>query len=62
MTPSKLVQQFFGAALLLLLAAFAIHAAVSLLVCVWKQLVIIGIVVILIGGFVVWIRSRQRGW
>ena len=62
MTPNKLVQQFFGAALMLLLSAIAIHAAVGLLMSVWKQLVIIGIVAIIISGFVAWIRSRQRGW
>ena len=62
MTPNKLVQQFFGAAIILLLSAIAIHAAVGLLVSVWKQLAIIGIVAIVISGFVAWIRSRQRGW
>jgi hypothetical protein len=62
MTPNKLAQQFFGAALMLLLSAIAIHAAVGLLVSVWRQLAIIGIVAILISGFAAWIRSRQRGW
>jgi predicted anti-sigma-YlaC factor YlaD len=62
MTPNKLVQKFFGAALMLLLSAIAIHAAVGLLVSVWKQLVIIGIVAIIISGLVAWTRSRQRGW
>jgi predicted anti-sigma-YlaC factor YlaD len=62
MRPNKLVQQFFGAAIMLLLAAIAIHAAVGLLAAVWKQLVIIGIVAVLIGILVTWIRSRQRGW
>lgn len=62
MTPNKLVHQFFGAALMLLLSAVAIHAAVGLVMSVWKQLVIIGIVAILITGFVAWIRSRLRGW
>jgi hypothetical protein len=62
MTPNKLVQQFFGAAIMLLLAAIAIHAAVGLLAAVWKQLVIIGIVAVLIGILVTWMRSRQRGW
>jgi predicted anti-sigma-YlaC factor YlaD len=62
MTRNKLVQKFFGAALMLLLSAIAIHAAVGLLVSVWKQLVIIGIVAIIISGLVAWTRSRQRGW
>jgi predicted anti-sigma-YlaC factor YlaD len=62
MTPNKLVQKFFRAALMLLLSAIAIHAAVGLLVSVWKQLVIIGIVAIIISGLVAWTRSRQRGW
>jgi predicted anti-sigma-YlaC factor YlaD len=62
MTPNKLLQQLFGSAIMLLLAAIAIHAAVGLLTAVWKQLVIIGIVAIVISGFVAWIRSRQRGW
>jgi hypothetical protein len=62
MTPNKLVQQFFGAAIMLLLAAIAIHTAVGLLTAVWKQLVIIGVVAVVIGIFVTWIRSRYRGW
>jgi hypothetical protein len=62
MTPNKLVQRLFGAAIMLLLSAIAIHAAVGLLVSVWKELAIIGIVAILISGLVAWIRSRQRGW
>jgi hypothetical protein len=62
MTPNKLLQQFFGAAIMLLLAAVAIHAAVGLLVAVWRQLVIIGVVAVLIGILVTWLRSRQRGW
>jgi hypothetical protein len=62
MRPSKLVQQFFGAALMLLLAAIAIHTAVGLLAAVWKQLVIIAIVAVVIGALGAWIRSRQRWW
>jgi uncharacterized membrane protein YdbT with pleckstrin-like domain len=61
-TPNKLLQQFFGAAIMLLLAAIAIHEAVGLLRSVWKQLVIVGIVIVIIGSFVGWIRSRHRGW
>ena len=62
MTPNKLLQQFFGAAIMLLLAAIAIHAAVGLLTAVWRELVIIGVVAVLIGILVTWMRSRQRGW
>jgi succinate dehydrogenase hydrophobic anchor subunit len=59
---NKLAQHFFGAALMLLLSAIAIHAAVGLLMSVWKQLAIIGIIAILINGFVLWVRFRLRGW
>jgi succinate dehydrogenase hydrophobic anchor subunit len=59
---NKLAQHFFGAALMLLLSAIAIHAAVGLLMSVWKQLAIIGIIAILISGFVLWVRFRLRGW
>jgi hypothetical protein len=62
MTPNKLLQQFFGAAIMLLLAAIAIREAVGLLGSVWKQLVIVSVVIVIIGSFAAWIRSLHRGW
>ena len=59
---SGLAAQLLGAALLLLLAAWALHAAVQLVVSVWRPLAVIGGLGLTGAAVVAWWRRRSGGW
>ena len=57
-----LLDRLLGAAVTLLLAAFAIYWAVQLLLSVWVYLAIFGgLIALVLSAFAAW-RAYERGW
>lgn len=59
---SGLPGRLLAGAIVLLLAAWAVSEAVSLIASVWIEILIIATVVGLVVGLIAWLRSRRQGW
>lgn len=57
-----LLSRLLTAAIVLLLAAYAINEAVRLLVGVWRPLLVIGVAALCVAGLAAWWRRRSRSW
>jgi hypothetical protein len=60
--PASVLDQLVGACFSVLAAAVALYLAVRLIELVWVVLLLIGVVVAAIIGFVAALRWRRQGW
>jgi uncharacterized membrane protein len=62
MRPPPLLERLFGVAVAVFVGALLIYIAVRLIEAVLPALVLMVLAGLLIGGVLLWFRSRQGGW